>query len=145
MAAYANHHLLNQSRAHAWSPFYSVAYNMLLTMKAFLDGLEVAPSLCWFFLGVLVGIASDLLWWRTGISKHEKKIEMFEHYHWGLTLLILTKSLLKFNEASLSFGGTGIAFIVAEITQEHPFALESNHQLSSTIIGVTLLILMVLV
>ena len=130
---------------HAWSPFYSVAYNMLFTMKTFLDGLEVGLSLCWFFLGVLVGIALDFFWWRTGISKHEKRIEMFEHYHWGLTLLIFTKSLLKFNEVSLFFGGTGIAFIVAEITQEHPFALRSDHQLSSTIIGVTLFILMVLV
>jgi len=114
-------------------------------MKTFLDGMEVAPSLFWFFLGVFVGIAMDFLWWRTGISKNEKSIEMFEHYHWGLTLLIVTKSLLKFNEASLSLGGTGVAFIVAEITQEHPFALRSDHQLSSTIIGVTLLILMVLV
>ena len=114
-------------------------------MKTFLDGIEVAPSLCWFFVGASVGIASDFLWWRTGISKHEKRIEMFEHYHWGLTLLILTKSLLKFSEVLLSFGGTGTAFIVAEITQEHPFAFGSDHQLSSTIIGVTLLVLMILV
>ncbi len=77
--------------------------------------------------------------------KYEKRIEMLEHYHWGLTLLIFMKSLFKFNEVSLSFGGTGNAFIVAEITQEHPFALRSDHQLSSTIIGVTLFILMVLV
>lgn len=102
-------------------------------------------SLFWFFLGVLVSIALDFLWWRTGISKHEKKIEMFEHYHWGLILLIFMKSLLKFNEVSLSFGGAGIAFIIAEITQQHPFALRSDHQLSSTIIGVPLLILMVFV
>ena len=114
-------------------------------MKTFLDGIEVAPSLCWFFVGASVGIASDFLWWRTGISKHEKRIEMFEHYHWGLTLLILTKSLLKFSEVLLSFGGTGTAFIVAEITQEHPFAFGSDHQLSSTIIGVALLVLVILV
>ncbi len=87
----------------------------------------------------------DFLWWKTGISKYEKRIEVFEHYHWGITLLVFLKILLKLNEVFLSFAGTGIAFILAEITQEHPFALKSDHQLSSTIIGVILFILMVLI
>ena len=127
------------------SNFYSVAHNMLLTMKLFLNGLELAPSFCWFFLGVLAGVAVDFLWWKTGISKYEKRIELFEHYHWGLTLLIFMKTLLKFNEAFLFLAGTGIAFILAEITQDHPFALKSDHQLSSTMIGIALLILVVFI
>ena len=127
------------------SNFYSVTYNMLLTMKLFLNRLELAPSFCWFFLGVLVGVALDYLWWKTGISKYEKRIKIFEHYHWGLTLLIFMKTLLKLNEAFLFLAGTSIAFILAEITQDHPFALKSDHQLSSSMIGIALLILVVLI
>ena len=127
------------------SNFYSVAHNMLLTMKLFLNGLELASSFCWFFLGILAGVAVDFLWWKTGISKYEKRIELFEHYHWGLTLLIFMKTLLKFNEAFLFLAGTGIAFILAEITQDHPFALKSDHQLSSGMIGIALLILVVFI
>jgi hypothetical protein len=114
-------------------------------MKLFLNWLELAPSFCWFFLGVLAGAALDFLWWKTGISKYEERIEVFEHYHWGLTLLIFMKTLLKFNEAFLFLAGTGIAFILAEITQDHPFALKSDHQLASSMIGITLLILVVFI
>lgn len=101
--------------------------------------------LCWFFLGVLVGVTLDFLWWKTGISKYEKRIDVFEHYHWGIMLLLFMKILLKLNEVFFTFAGTGIAFILAEITQEHPFALKSDHQLSSTIIGIILFILMILI
>ena len=114
-------------------------------MKFFLNGLELAPSFYWFFLGVLAGVALDFLWWKTGISKYEKRIEVFEHYHWGLTLLVFMKTLLKFNEAFLFLAGTGIALILAEITQDHPFALKSDHQLSSSMVGIALLILVVLI
>ena len=114
-------------------------------MKLFLNGLELVPSFCWFFLGVLAGIALDFLWWKTGINKYEERIEVFEHYHWGLALLIFMKTLLKFNKASLFLAGTGIAFILAEITQDHPFALKSDHQLASGMIGIALLILVVFI
>ena len=118
---------------------------MHFTMKLFLNGLELRLSFSWFILGVLAGVALDFLWWKTGINKYEERIEVFEHYHWGLTLLILMKILLKFNEAFLFLAGTGIAFILAEITQDHPFALKSDHQLSSGMIGIALLILVVFI
>ena len=114
-------------------------------MKFFLNGLELAISFGWFILGVLAGVALDFLWWKTGISKYEERIEVFEHYHWGLTLLIFMKKMLKFNGASLFLAGMGIAFILAEITQDHPFAFKSDHQLASSMIGITLLILVVLI
>lgn len=78
------------------------------------------------------------------MSKHERRLGLFEHYHWGLTFLILMRILLKFNEAFLSFAGIGICFILAEITQKHPFALKSNHELPSTIIGFFLIILLIM-
>ena len=94
-----------------------------------------------------MGVASDLLWWRmrTRIDKYEKRLEVFEHYHWGIILMIFMKILLKFGEVFISFAGAGVALILAEITQDHPFALRSNHQFSSTIIGISLIVLLVLV
>ncbi len=125
--------------------FYFVAYKMLPAMKFFLNGLEWALSFCWFFLGFLAGVALDFLWWKSGISKYEDRIEVFEHYHWGLMLLIFMKILLKFNGAFLFLAGTGIALIFAEIIQDHPFAFKSDHQLASSMIGITLLILVVFI
>jgi len=98
-------------------------------------------SLGWFFLGLAVGILFDLLWRRTGISKYEGKVEMLEHYHWGLILLILAR-IVKI--LSATFAGMGLYLVFAELTQRHPFATESNHELSSTIIGLILAILLIL-
>ena len=107
-------------------------------IEFFLAGFELGIWLLWFLLGVTVGVALDYLWWKTGVGKYEKRLEMFEHYHWGLILLILMRTLISFNAIFLSFSGMGTSFILAEITQQHPFALKSNHQLSSTIIGAIL-------
>lgn len=105
---------------------------------------EVTFSLFWFFLGLMVGVTLDFLWRKTGIGKHERGLEVFEHYHWGLTLLILMRILLKFSGAFLSLAGIGVIFILAEIFQKHPFAFKSNHELPSTIIGVILFFLLIL-
>ncbi len=93
------------------------------------------------FLGLAVGIFLDFVWRNTGIHKYEKDLEALEHYHWGLILLTLVRALLSFIEISLSFMGIGVTFIVAELVQNHPFAIRSNHQLSSTIIGFLLILL----
>lgn len=105
--------------------------------------LEVNFSLLWFFLGLIVGVTLDYLWRKTGVSKYEKGLEVFEHYHWGLAFLILIRTLLKFSGIFLSLAGVGISFILSEITQKHPFALKSKHELPSTIIGFILFILLI--
>ena len=99
----------------------------------------------WFLVGISIGFTFDFLWWRTGISKYERRIELFEHYHWGMVLLIFMKILLASSEIFLTFAGTGLALILAEITQKHPFAIKSAHPLSSSIIGAILFILMVFI
>ena len=91
----------------------------------------------------MVGVALDYLWRKTGVSKYEKGLEVFEHYHWGLAFLILMRILVKLSGIFLSLAGIGISFILAEITQKHPFALKSKHVLPSTIIGSTLFILLI--
>jgi len=105
--------------------------------------LEANFSLFWFFLGLIVGVALDYLWRKTGVSKYEKGLEVFEHYHWGLAFLILMRILLNISGIFLSLAGIGISFILAEITQKHPFALKSKHELPSTIIGSILFILLI--
>jgi hypothetical protein len=99
----------------------------------------------WLFIGVLAGIASDLIWRRTGINKYERRIESLEHYHWGLVLLILLRFLLASSDAFISLVGTSVTLILSEITHEHPFALKSNHQFSSAAIGAILTVSTVLI
>jgi len=99
-------------------------------------------SLLIYFVGLWLGVVSDFLWRRTGISKYEKRLEVFEHYHWGIALLIFIKALPRFGSASFILTGISTVFIFTETTQKHPFALRSNHGLSSTTIGAVLLILL---
>jgi len=120
--------------------FYSDTYRIDHMTVAFLSGFDLPVLLGAFLTGLAVGIALDYLWRKVGISKYEGKLEVFEHYHWGLVSLTLMKTLLNLNGLFTSFLGVGVFFILAEMTQEHPFALKSNHQLSSTMIGTILCI-----
>ena len=103
--------------------------------------------LFWFFLGSLVGVASDFLWWRarTRIDKYEKRLEVFG------TLSLGDHSPCVHENTSEVWRGVpfvcrrGMALILAEITQDHPFAIRSNPQFLSTIIGISLVIVLVLV
>jgi len=106
-----------------------------------LNEMPEASSLCWFFLGLAVGILFDLLWRRTGVSKYERRVEMLEHYHWGFALLILAR-ILKI--LSATFAGMGLYLVFAELTQSHPFAIKSSHEFLSTMIGVILAIPLIL-
>lgn len=113
-------------------------------VEAFRNTLELGSLLIGLCIGLLAGLILDFLWWRLGGNKYEKRLEVFEHYHWGMLSLIVLKMLLRFHNAFLFFAGTGICLIVAEFTQDHPFALRSNHQIASTIIGIAFVVVMVL-
>jgi hypothetical protein len=113
-------------------------------VEAFGNNLEPGFLLMGLCIGVLAGLILDFLWWRLGVNKYEKRLEVFEHYHWGMLSLTILKMLLRFHNVFLLFAGTGICLIVAEFTQEHPFALRSNHQMASTIIGIAFVVAMVL-
>jgi hypothetical protein len=118
--------------------FYSATYKVDRMIVAFLSSFDLPFSLGAFLIGLAVGVALDYLWRKLGIGKHEGRFEVFEHYHWGLLSLILMKTLLNLSAFFTSFLGIGAFFIFAEIVQEHPFALKSSHQLSSTMIGAIL-------
>ncbi len=118
--------------------------NLICMVEAFGSNLELGSLLIGLCIGLLAGLILDFLWWRLGGNKYEKRLEVFEHYHWGMLSLIILKMLLRVHSAFLFFAGTGICLIVAEFTQDHPFALRSNHESSSTIIGIALVVVMVL-
>ncbi len=125
--------------------FYSLSHNIRDMMKAYLFGAELTLSLLGVLVGLLIGVALDYLWRKTGVSKYEGSLEVFEHYHWGLVLLILVETLTELNNVFPFLVGIATLFILAEVTQKHPFAIKSDHQLSSTVIGIILSILMILV
>ncbi|UCH31732.1 MAG: hypothetical protein JSV05_09645 [Candidatus Bathyarchaeota archaeon] len=125
--------------------FIVLITHTLSIMITSLNGVGILSVFVWLIVGVFLGIIFDFLWWRTGISKYERRIELFEHYHWGMVLLILVKIFLASSEIFFAFAGTGISLILAEVTQEHPFAIRSSHPLSSTLIGAILFILAVFV
>jgi hypothetical protein len=96
-----------------------------------------------FLAGLLVGVLLDFLWRRLELSKYERRLEALEHYHWGFLLLALSR-VWRFSEFSLLSIGVGFTFVVSEVMQNHRFAFKSDHQRTSTIIGVILLTLTVL-
>jgi hypothetical protein len=96
-------------------------------------------------IGLAVGVAIDHLWTKTSINKYERRLEVLEHYHWGLVVLMLTKMLQIFSKLTFSFAGLASIFILLEVVQEHPFAVGSDHQVSSTIVGILLLAVLLLI
>ncbi len=92
-----------------------------------------------FLIGLGVGAAIDHLWTKTSINKYERRLEALEHYHWGLVVLMLTKMVQTFGKLAFSSAGLASIFILLEVVQEHPFAFQSDHQVSSTVVGILLL------
>jgi hypothetical protein len=98
-----------------------------------------------FLMGLAIGVAIDQLWTKTSINKYERRLELLEHYHWGLVILMLARLLHTFSKLTLSGAGLASIFILLEVVQEHPFAFRSDHQVSSTIVGILLLAVLMLV
>lgn len=92
----------------------------------------------------------DTLWWHINYKKIEKGLEIIEHYHIGLGLFIAAIVVnLYFSPVSWFMMGMGFLFIIAEwhqaIEVSHkkvipgkPFAYGSSHFRSSSIIGIIL-------
>ncbi len=111
-----------------------------------------------FVIGSFIGFIFDTWWWTIDFKKAEKGLEAHEHYHVGMELLIIGIIVSFFSDvASFLLGGLGFAFIMAEwrqvveirktengkekkkeVVPGHPFAQGSEHFLSSTIIGIIL-------
>jgi hypothetical protein len=93
-----------------------------------------------FVFGVLIGIFIDVLWWRAGIQKYEKGHEMWEHYHFGLIIGIFGVMLVQ-----PVLLGIMVILVLKESSQKHPFAIKSSHFISSTILGVSMAIVYIVV
>lgn len=109
-------------------------------------------------LGAFTTFVIDILWWNIDFKKAEKGLEVHEHYHVGIELLILGALLSHLTDHIEYFPiGMGFAFIMAEWKQTteirktengktirkevvpgHPFAYGSEHFRKSTIVGMVL-------
>ena len=98
-----------------------------------------APLFFRFLLGLALGAALDYPWRKTGVNKYERGVEALEHYHWGLVFLIVAK-LFDFGAI---YAGVGLYLILVELTQKHPFAIKSDHDLPSTMFGLILVIILI--
>ncbi|MGI9229914.1 MAG: hypothetical protein ACR2P9_08660 [Gammaproteobacteria bacterium] len=89
----------------------------------------------------------DVLWWNINYKKVEKGLEVLEHYHMGIILMIGAVLInLVYQPVSLFLIGMGFVFIVAEWHQSveksgkkiipgKPFAYGSKHFKQSSAIG----------
>lgn len=98
------------------------------------------------FISVIAIIILDHRWMKDiNFSKAEKGMEVMEHYHWGLILVIIGIVLWQYtNLLSVGLLIAGITFIACESKQKNDFALNSTHAIPSTIIGVSLLIVTIM-
>jgi len=103
-----------------------------------------------FVFGAFLVMWIDIFWWKIDYKKAEKGLEWHEHYHVGLELIIIGIFTSIYHDAFSSFlYGAGFLFMAAEWRQAieikgkkvipgHPFAYESSHFKSSTVIGIVL-------
>lgn len=98
-----------------------------------------------FAIGFILGLLIDVAWWNINYKKYEKGLEIHEHYHIGLEIGILGVILGAFIPIFSSIAmGLMLAFILAEWSQDHKFALKSGHFKQSSIIGIGLFTLLVI-
>ena len=81
--------------------------------------------------GFLLGSVLDVIYSKFGFDKYKWRLEILEHFHWGM-ILIATQIPFCI--------GVGIALIVGERFQDHPFSLGSGHERLSLAIGIGLVL-----
>lgn len=94
-----------------------------------------------FAIGFMVGLVIDVAWWYFHFDKSnlDKRFKAHEHYHIGLELGIigtLTNQPI--------FIGLMVAFFLGEWTQDHKFALKSGHFKASSVIGIVLFVILLI-
>ncbi len=90
------------------------------------------------FLGFIFVTIIDRLWFSINYKKAEKGLEVLEHYHFGIGLLILFPWILFATPWAFIVFAAGAAFIYHESKQKNYFAHKSTHAKGSTIIGIVL-------
>lgn len=103
------------------------------------------------FFGLFAALIVDIIWWvKPSLSKFDK-FTAHEHYHISLELVILfiTIQYLTNSPFSIVILGAAFGFLLGEWDQlkeivgktvkpGHPFAYGSNHFKTSSIIGIVL-------
>lgn len=109
-----------------------------------------------FCVGAITSMIIDTVWWHVNYKKIEKGFEVLEHYHIGLIALIISVISYQFVQPiSIFLAGMGLFFIVAEWHQAveihkkkvipgKPFAYGSEHFKQSSIIGITLAVILLI-
>jgi hypothetical protein len=95
-----------------------------------------------FVAGLALGLVLDVIWSRTpGMSEEETinarwdRLHVLEHYHWGIVCMmawfLISRELLL---------GLSAALFITEWTgdRSHPFGVGKSHFISSTILGLFL-------
>ena len=113
---------------------YGVAMTMPLCQTAYL------------MLGVLIGSIIDFVWWRRfAFSKYDLSLEVLEHYHWSYILSTIAVALSHSIISTILIGIALVLLIDEAAYQKHPFAIGSSHFVESTIIGLILFFIHVVV
>jgi len=94
-----------------------------------------------FAIGFMIGLVLDVAWWQLNLDKSgiDKRFKAHEHYHIGLEIGIIGTILHQ--EILI---GLMTAFVLAEWSQDHKFALNSGHFKQSTVIGIILFIVLII-
>lgn len=118
--------------------------------------MDALNTIILFCLGGFLTMIIDVVWWRIDYKKAEKGMEVLEHYHIGLGLIITALIVnLFYQPAAWFLSGFGFFFILAEWHQSieiagrkvvpgKPFAYGSKHFKGSTIIGIALVAILLI-
>lgn len=119
--------------------------------------MDFIESILLFCVGAFVTMIIDTLWWKIDYKKAERGLEVLEHYHIGIALLIgAVVTNLFYQPASWFLGGMGLLFVFAEWHQSveiagkkvipgKPFAYGSKHFKGSSIIGIILAVFLLII
>ena len=88
------------------------------------------------FLGITI---IDRVWFFIEYKKAERGLEVLEHYHYGIIAIGISIIIFEIiNPLAVALMAIGFGFIYHEAKQERLFAWSSPHFKPSTIIGVSL-------
>ena len=95
------------------------------------------------FLGFIISLILDRIWFNINYKKIDKGFEVLEHYHFGIILMGVGLIIISVPIISYVIFGAGMGFIYSESKQLHYFAYKSGHFRNSSIIGVILLVIVI--
>ena len=133
--------------------FDSFPYSLCHRTIRYLQRQKTGPLLLLIFDLIALGVGAtwavliDQIWFKIDYKKAEKGLEVLDHYHHGIALLIIASVFNHFVPSSFSLFvlGFGLVFIIAEAKQGNPFAYGSSHFRATSAIGIILCITLIIV